>query len=64
VQVDISDVRGRLVQRILDEHRDAGSHTVVWDGRDRHGRTASTGVYFYRVAGGRSAATGRVLLLR
>jgi hypothetical protein len=64
VQVDISDVRGRLVQRLLDEHRDAGSHTVVWDGRDRHGRAVSTGVYFYRVAGDRSAATGRVLLMR
>jgi hypothetical protein len=47
--VEVFDVRGRSVKRLLDRHLAAGRHDVVWDGRDRRGRSAASGVYFYRL---------------
>jgi hypothetical protein len=45
VQLEIVDVRGRVVQRLLDEHVDAGDHSLIWDGRDAEGRAVASGVY-------------------
>jgi hypothetical protein len=47
--VEVFDVRGRSVKRLLDRDLAAGRHDVVWDGRDRRGRSAASGVYFYRL---------------
>ncbi len=49
VQLSIYDSRGRLVRRLSDESREAGSHSVLWDGRDNHGRDVSAGIYFGRL---------------
>ena len=49
VTLTIFDVSGRQVRSILNEDREAGSHTVVWDARDNRGQEVSSGVYFYRL---------------
>jgi trimeric autotransporter adhesin len=54
VALDIHDLRGRTVRRLLDGAQAGGSHTVVWDGRDDRGAAAASGVYLVRLrAGGR-----------
>lgn len=60
----VYDVGGRLVRTLVDGAVRAGSHEVDWDGRDRHGRTAASGVYFYRleVAGAASESRRMVLM--
>ncbi len=47
VELSIYAPDGRLVRTLLDGQREAGHHTVRWDGRDDSGRRASGGVYFY-----------------
>ena len=47
--VEVFDVRGRSVLRLLDAALTAGRHEVVWDGRDARGQAAASGVYFYRL---------------
>jgi hypothetical protein len=42
----------------------AGSHNVVWDGRDRLGRRAATGTYFYRMEAEGVADARKLTLLR
>jgi flagellar hook assembly protein FlgD len=49
VTLRIYDILGREVQTLLQDTRPAGYHSVVWDGRDRNGNTAATGVYFFRI---------------
>jgi predicted outer membrane repeat protein len=49
VQITIYDVRGKLVRKLVNEVRSAGTHTVRWDGTDASGRPAATGVYFLRL---------------
>ncbi len=38
--------------------------TVVWDGRDRFGRLAPAGIYFYELTIGRQRAVKKLILLR
>ncbi|MBK7671268.1 MAG: alpha-amylase [bacterium] len=60
----IFDVRGHLVRNLLDEPREAGRHSVVWDGRDDQARPLTSGVYFGRIEAGAFAATERMVLLK
>jgi len=46
VEVLIYDVGGRLVRTLVDEDRQPGLHTVVWDGADDGGHPAGSGVYW------------------
>jgi len=49
VRVDLYDVRGARVRRLLDEVRPAGGHRIAWDGADDAGRPVASGVYFCEV---------------
>ena len=64
VSLEVFDVVGQKVRTLLAEERPAGSHRVVWDGRDETRAAVSTGVYFCRMQAGTFAQTRRMLLLR
>jgi hypothetical protein len=51
VRLTVHDPRGRLVRVLVDGARDAGTHTVVWDGRDAGGRPVASGIYLARLQG-------------
>lgn len=59
IQLDVIDVRGRLVQRLLNAHRSSGTHEVVFDAE-----TLPSGPYFYRLQTGASSQTRPMLLVR
>jgi len=62
VSLDVYDIGGRRVVRLVDRVLPAGSHSVTWDGRDTGGARVASGVYLYRVtAGGQSVAKEMVL---
>jgi hypothetical protein len=52
VKVSIYDMRGRLIRKLLDEERGAGTHQVHWDGRGERGEPVSSGIYFYQIEAG------------
>jgi hypothetical protein len=56
VRLVIYDALGRRVRTLLARRLAAGSHTVVWDGRDGSGRALSSGIYLaqFAVIGGGS----------
>ncbi len=64
VRMAVYDVRGRLVRDIMNEHRDAGTHDAVWDGRDSEGHKVSSGIYFCRMEAGEFTQTTKVMMLR
>jgi len=45
VTLAIYDLQGRLVRTLLQGSAAAGDRSVVWDGRDAHGRKAGIGIY-------------------
>lgn len=64
VSLTVLDVNGRLVRRLLDGPRDAGSASVTWDGRGESGSRLGPGIYFIRFAAPGTLSTRRVVLLR
>ncbi len=49
VELKIYDITGRLVKTLVNTEMSAGSHKVVWDGTNKYGKTAPSGVYFYSI---------------
>ena len=66
----IYNILGREVVRLVDGEKRARYQQVVWDGRNRYGNVAASGVYIYRmIAEGveekqRYLMTRKVLLLK
>jgi hypothetical protein len=66
VQIDVRDVAGRLVRKLVDGTQAAGEHRAEWDGADDAGRRVAAGTYFYRmtVDGRTRMGAGKISLLR
>jgi flagellar hook assembly protein FlgD len=60
----IYDVRGQLVTTLVDETYLAGRHLMEWDGRDRTGRVAASGIYFCRLQAASETLTTKLTLSR
>ncbi|MBN2564858.1 MAG: immune inhibitor A, partial [Candidatus Eisenbacteria bacterium] len=64
VSIEIYNVAGRKVATLVDGPRDAGTHTVTWDGRNSRGQELGSGVYFCRMAAGRFTERRVMVLLK
>ena len=64
VRLDVYDVRGRLVARLVDTNQPAGRYAVVWDAHDASGRALASGVYFYRIQAGRFTKVRQMVLVK
>lgn len=65
VTIEIFDVSGRLVRRLLDNAwRERGSCTISWDGRSDDGLAAASGLYLLRLGAGKETRKRKMMLLR
>lgn len=64
VRLEVYDLGGRLVSRLVQGHQGAGHHIVEWDGRDDTGRGLSSGVFFYRLVTGDAVETRKMTMLK
>jgi hypothetical protein len=64
VSLDIYNIVGQRIKTLVDDFREAGEHSVVWDARDDSGVNVSTGVYFYRLSTGDIRASGKMMLIK
>ncbi len=63
-RLDVHDLAGRRIGRLLDGERPAGAHAVIWRGTDDHGRAVSSGVYLVRLTSADGTASQAVTLVR
>jgi len=64
VLLEVCDVLGQRITVLIDEQREAGSHTVQWDATNSHGASVPTGVYFYRLSAAEYTSTKRMIVIR
>jgi hypothetical protein len=64
VMLDIYDVRGRLVRRLLDGPVATGRHEMIWDGRAKDGGLSASGIYFAKITIADFTATQKLTLLK
>ena len=64
VELEIYDVRGRRVDRLVDEPLSTGHYTVRWDGVESTGNQVASGVYFSRLRVGGRQVTSPMAVVR
>jgi len=62
--LDVFDVSGRRVTRLMEGVKKEGEYTVDWNGIDGAGNPVASGIFFYRLTAGRFTAKRRMVLLR
>lgn len=58
----VYNLKGQVVRTLVNEVREAGKYTVVWNGMDDNGNNVSSGLYFYRLSSGNDTVTRKMLL--
>jgi glucuronoarabinoxylan endo-1,4-beta-xylanase len=61
VKVSIYDVLGREIRTFDAGYQAAGSHGIVWNGRNDFGKVVVPGVYFYKLQAGREAQVKKMV---
>ena len=64
IRLEIYDVVGRRITRLVDSTKDKGYHVVEWDGKNNSGHPVSSGLYFYRLTAGKRTISKKLILLR
>jgi hypothetical protein len=64
VRLEIFNSAGERLRVLIDEERDAGQYSTVWDAMDSSGEKAAQGTYIYRVTTEDGEASGQAALVR
>ena len=64
VILTIFNLLGQEIRTLVNENKEAGHHTVHWDGKDNFGKKAVSGVYLYQINAGDFRYTKKMLLLQ
>ena len=64
VQLEVYNLLGQQVARLVYGLREAGIHSLQWDGRDNADKTLATGLYIYRLKAGPQTLSRKLMLIR
>jgi hypothetical protein len=64
INLTIFNVLGQKVKVLAEGSKQAGTHTLSWDGRDEMGAAVSTGLYFYKLTDGNNSVTKKMALMK
>jgi hypothetical protein len=63
LQIAVYNLLGQKVASLVDESRDAGTYTVIWNGLTQEG-PAATGIYFVRMNADKFTAVKKIMLMK
>ncbi len=64
VTLAVYNALGQEIKRLFSGNRAAGTHKIVWDGRDDAGHLLPEGIYFYKLTAGSVQKTRKLILMR
>ena len=68
VTLEVYNLRGQLVKTLVNEVKETGNHTTIWNGTDNSNKSVSSGVYFYKMVSegniGRYTSTKKMILMK
>jgi hypothetical protein len=64
IKLTIYDASGCVVKTLVHGEKDAGYHTINWDGRDGFGHELPNGIYFYKLESGNFTEMKKMVLIR
>jgi outer membrane protein assembly factor BamB len=63
VEITVYNLLGQKTRRLVDMHRNPGSYTVRWDGRNESGNFVASGLYFCILKTDKALATRKIHLI-
>ena len=64
VVLNVYNLKGQLVKKLIDATMPAGPTMISWDGTDDNGNTVSSGIYSYRLQSGGKNITRKMMLMK
>jgi hypothetical protein len=64
VRLSVYNMLGQVVSVLVNGELPAGTKEVVWNGMDQHGRSMTSGVYFYKLETPQGAMTKKMILVK
>lgn len=64
VSLSIYDIKGYNLISLVNKQQDAGSYSVIWDGKNKFGHILPGGIYIYRINSGSFIDTKKLILLK
>jgi hypothetical protein len=64
VKLNIYDISGKLIRKLIDNELYAGLHEIMWEGKDSMGNNAPSGIYIYSLKAGTNKIIKKMTLLR
>jgi len=64
VKLSIYNIKGQIINNLINENKPAGNHAIVWNGIDNNNIPVSSGVYFYRIETNSFSDIKRMILLK
>jgi len=64
VELTIYNILGQKITSLLNGYKDAGNHSIVWDGKNTNGFSVSSGVFFYKIQIGNFVQIKRMILVK
>jgi hypothetical protein len=62
VSLQVFNLLGQNIRHLLDLEMPAGSHQIIWDGRDETGKQVKAGIYFYRLTAGKVSLMRKLIV--
>jgi flagellar hook assembly protein FlgD len=62
--LNIYNINGQLVRRLVSGSMDAGIHNIMWDGLSNNGVHVTSGVYIYSLQAGSFIQFQKMLLMK
>jgi len=64
VNLSVYNIKGQKVKTLVNDIRQSGKNTVVWNGVDDNNNPVASGVYFYKIEAAGSAEVKKMILIK
>jgi hypothetical protein len=64
VKLIVFNSLGQQICSLVDQNISAGTHQVIWNGKDSWGKEVPTGIYFYRLTSGGYSETKKMIFMK
>ncbi len=64
VCIEVYNVKGQKVKKLVNEQKESGHHTIKWNGTDENNKNVGSGVYFYKVKTEKSSLIDKMIMLK
>jgi hypothetical protein len=64
VTIEIYNSLGQLVNTIVNQYQESGTHNVVWNGTDMSGQKLSSGIYIYKLNTNNYVSSKKMVLIK